>query len=182
MNMFTTYEALHPIYTLIQLDSLFFDGLFFLFLYYFLCFWCRFHDFIVVIIFLINLKFYFGIFVKWRFLWNWGNFLCQFYHLQLFSVKHELPCVFCAKWAFPCPVLCWIHQRNKCLQIKTLSMIAFMASHWSFYNVPAERIDEPDSDLVDLDFIFFISHKIFQEIWILYFLFWHNLRIQFICI
>lgn len=61
-------------------------------------------------------------------------------------------------------------------------MIAFMASHWSFYNVPAERIDEPDSDLVDLYFIFFIFHKIFQEIWILDFLFWHNLRIEFVCI
>jgi hypothetical protein len=50
-------------------------------------------------------------------------------------------------------------------------MIAFVASDWSFYNVPAERIDEPDSDLVDLDFIFFIFHKILEEIWILDFLF-----------
>jgi hypothetical protein len=50
-------------------------------------------------------------------------------------------------------------------------VVAFVASDWSFDKVPAERIDEADCDLVDLDFVFFGFHEIFQEFRIFNFLF-----------
>ena len=122
-----------------------------------------------------------AIFHEGNFTWNCAIGSNSVYQVKLLRIDQEFPCIFVANWTFPASISGCHHERQKCFQVETLAVLAFVAPDWGFDEIPGVRIIYTHWDPVYFHFFLRCFHEFLNKVSnFRQFLFFDNFLIEFI--